>query len=316
MKITEREKKILGAIELNSEISAKELAKRTSLKIHTVQYLLRSLREQSIILGNLPLIDYWKLGKTNILLYLALSNNTPLVRKQLIQYLITHPQVSWSSELGGKFQFGTALLADRISDVDQFLDKLTKETKAKIVQYELTIRLSFSVFPRAYLDPIALKNKAIHFSDNTKLFEPDFIDEQILNDLTQQGYKSERETAREIGENPVTVHRHFQDLKESGVIKGFMPLIDLNKLQLQKYKVLIGLLHRNKHAVQQVFSVAEKNPHIINFARCLGDRDIELGLEVRSNEELSREVSNLYSCLGDEIISLEIIPVLRYFEYE
>ena len=61
----------------------------------------------------------------------------------------------------------------------------------------------------------------------------DKIDTQIINSLMQDGRKSFRQIAREIGVSTPTVESHFSRMMGLGVIKNITPILDSERIEKQ-----------------------------------------------------------------------------------
>mgnify|MGYP001071610202 CR=1 FL=1 len=95
------------------------------------------------------------------------------------------------------------------------------------------------------------------------------LEKKILNSLNQDGRKSFRQVAKEVGTSSTAIYNNVKKLEKAGVIKGYIPIIDQKVLG---YNITAIIKLRVKH-------------------------DIETGLmEKLANLE---EVRSMYSITGD-----------------
>jgi Lrp/AsnC family transcriptional regulator for asnA, asnC and gidA len=69
---------------------------------------------------------------------------------------------------------------------------------------------------------------------------PDKLDIKIIKSLNQNARKSFREIAREHQVSLTTVSNRVKNLKTEGIIKGFIPLVDLERLKFD-LQVVVGV---------------------------------------------------------------------------
>ena len=58
----------------------------------------------------------------------------------------------------------------------------------------------------------------------------DELDKKILNALNKNIRMSFRQVAKKIGISPSTLHNRVKSLENSGVLKGYIPLIDIESV--------------------------------------------------------------------------------------
>ena len=56
------------------------------------------------------------------------------------------------------------------------------------------------------------------------------LDERLIDELRRDGRVSLRELARRLDVSPTTVSQHLDALRERGVVRGFKPVLDYEKL--------------------------------------------------------------------------------------
>lgn len=61
------------------------------------------------------------------------------------------------------------------------------------------------------------------------------LDRKILNSLNKNGRKSFRQVAKEVGTSSTAIYNNVKKLESSGVIKGYIPVIDPRQLG---YKII------------------------------------------------------------------------------
>lgn len=102
--------------------------------------------------------------------------------------------------------------------------------------------------------------------------ELDSTDIRIIEQLNQDGRASLREIAEQLDVSPSTVSNRFQRLRESGVIKGFQPVLDHEKMGYELSAVIEVSI---KASVDQIPDIAG-NENITSIYVSTGETDIIL----------------------------------------
>ncbi len=106
--IDDLDRKILRALEKESEASVLALARLLSQPASTITYRLRQLKKQGIIAGCRYFVDYLQVGYSFSTYQISLSGMTTLKMNELTSYLASHPLVyyvektigPWDLEIG------------------------------------------------------------------------------------------------------------------------------------------------------------------------------------------------------------------------
>ena len=117
---------------------------------------------------------------------------------------------------------------------------------------------------------------------------PDALDRKILRILMEDAHTPFREIASRSGTTVGTVHNRIKKLRESGIVKRFLPEIDASKLgfgicALIEMKIAGGHLSE----VQQELS---RDPHIVAVYDVTGEMDTVFVGKFKDTPDLDRFV--------------------------
>jgi DNA-binding Lrp family transcriptional regulator len=111
-----------------------------------------------------------------------------------------------------------------------------------------------------------------------------------------------------------TVRNRIKLLEQKEIIAGYSILFDLNKINMQNYKVFIRVNDKSEESHNKLFSYASNQKNIIWFFKTLGDHDYEFRIEVESQEkyqELIRDLRTQFSGIIEEIETLIVFNELK-----
>jgi len=113
----------------------------------------------------------------------------------------------------------------------------------------------------------------------------DELDKKILKALNKNARMSFRRIAKELKISPATFHNKIKKLENSGVLTGYIPLIDIESLGFNLIDV-IGL-RVNQEKDNEVQDAISKFPQIGAIYEVTGDWDLILICYFRGSKDLT-----------------------------
>ncbi len=113
----------------------------------------------------------------------------------------------------------------------------------------------------------------------------DELDKKILKALNKNARMSFRKIAKELNISPATFHNKIKKLENSGVLNGYIPLIDTESLGFNLIAV-IGL-RVNQEKDKEVQEVISKFPQIGAIYEVTGDWDLILICYFKGRKDLT-----------------------------
>jgi len=126
----------------------------------------------------------------------------------------------------------------------------------------------------------------------------DEIDRRILNMLMEDGRISYRDIARELGIAVGTVHNRIKKLEESGILKGFLPIVDYEKAGYG-LTAIIGIQARGSRIVE-IEKLIARDPHVTCVYDVTGNYDIIIIAKFRDRRDMNTFVKSLLGIEGVE----------------
>lgn len=121
----------------------------------------------------------------------------------------------------------------------------------------------------------------------------DKLDIKIINVLNENARTSFREISRKLKVSLTTVANRIKRLENDGIIKGYIPLLDLDRLGYDLL-VLIGI--RISHGkLMEVEKKISKNPHVYEIYDTTGDWDSIIIARFKGRDELNTFIKRVLS---------------------
>ena len=112
----------------------------------------------------------------------------------------------------------------------------------------------------------------------------DETDMAILRALSKNARASYSEIAAEVGVAVGTVQNRLQKLEKEGILEGFMPVINYNKLGYGVDAIIALVTPREK--TDELARMLMKDKHVKSIYQTTGDVDMFIRVEFRTNQEL------------------------------
>ncbi|MFW6071015.1 MAG: winged helix-turn-helix transcriptional regulator [Candidatus Bipolaricaulota bacterium] len=128
---------------------------------------------------------------------------------------------------------------------------------------------------------------------------------KILESLMEDGRKSIRKVAEDIGVSPSTVSNHLEDLLEDGVIKKFKPAIDYEKLGLDL--TAITKIQAEGSEITKIVNRLKGEGSLTHVYEITGEFDILVIGKFDSRESMNREIKRMLNFSAVERADTSIV---------
>ena len=312
-KLSNKERQLLGLLELNADLSAADLAKRIRSTPAMVRYYVRKLLGDGVLSPRQPIIDVHSLGLTYYTVYLTLSANSKNEITALIKYLMTAPKITWIYEIAGDYHLAFSVCGGAPHDLANSIKDLESRFPNIIFDKAITTQTSFIYTGRRYLTKTQLKNSSLpRFTVKAASHRIDSDDQIILSAMTNNAASNVLQISKATGLSASSVTRKIKALEDSGVILGYFHWIDPKHIGRRCFIIRIQAHGFSSKIFKALETFAIDTPQVIFVSACFGAWDYEVGVEIEADEELITLTQALHEHCGDLIYPTRSMPILRY----
>ena len=122
------------------------------------------------------------------------------------------------------------------------------------------------------------------------------LDGKLVNSLLGDGRASLRSLAEELDVSVTTVSNHLSDLEEQGIIRGYTPKVDYDKLGYDVTAVL--QLKVEGTALEDVTADLEGHRQMVSVYEVTGDHDIIAIGKFEDTDDMNDEIKTLLNDPG------------------
>lgn len=317
-KLDLKDRKILYELDLNARQSENEMAKKIGLSREAVRYRINKLQEKGYINYFMTILNTMKLGFEWYRTFFKFQNLTLEKEEEIINWLKKH--ASWITRIEGIWDLNTGIFCKNAYEYRDIINEFLLKYNEYILKYDVAIVTRMWHYHRDYLLDKKIKTskyEMMGFNEKDK-YEYEKIDEtdyKILSVLLKNARIKTVDIAREIKSTEIVVRYRIKKLLEKGIILGFRPFLDINKLGYIYFKVHFSLHNLNTEKKKLIFAFIHQHPNTVHTTELVGGDDIETEFQVKNNEELFTQIREFRRKFGDIIKDYYFMQYTKEYKF-
>lgn len=314
--------RILWNLDSNARISLSELAENVGLSKQNLNYRIKKLINENVLLGFMSVIDIHHLGYLTYRIYFRFKNVDSKKEEEIINYFKKNDHILWLVTISGSWDLEAVFTARN----NIHLNNIFKKIKEDLGQYFSKYNVSSSMFNYHFKRDYLLDRKREEFAPKYYGFEPkqeelDKLDVDLLVKLSENCRQNNQEIAKKLGVTYHTVKNRIQTMEKRKIIQSHRILINLEKINRKFYKALIKLNNPTQEEEKKLYSFCSQFNYVVYLVEVLGEWQLEVETEVQSQEEFTELLRKIRNEFPDLILDYEILQVtkehrLNYFPME
>lgn len=314
IKLDLKDRKILYELDKNARQTNSEIGKKIRLNKNTVNYKIKRLEKEGVILGYYPVIDSSKLGVFLVRCYLKFFNTNSEQEQEIIEWLKKDKRVGVVVQIETIYDLAFISPVKDIYEFDKFWLDFKKKFRKHVWNERVDIFSGVYHFKRKYIinskDP-----ESYDLLGENKLAEHDELDLNILRMLSKNAKTPLIDIAETLKTPERTIAFRIKKLEKKKIIQSYRVNINIAKIGYQYFKV--NMVLNDMANYEKLFDFTHNHPNIIYYDKTLSNYDFEIDVEIESKEkliELLKQIKQQFSIRSTEILSfkeyhkLELIP--------
>jgi Lrp/AsnC family transcriptional regulator, leucine-responsive regulatory protein len=294
IKLDLRDRKILYELDINARQSNSKIAKKIKVNPNFIRYRIENLEKREIINGYYSMIDFSKLGYFMVRTYVKLKNLFPKKEDELIEFIKSKDNIFWFASIEGEWDIIIAILVKSHKEFKQFWDNFESNFKSNVDSYNQATLYEYIDYRKNYLIEKGdfLEPEISGTSQKINLDEKDL---KLLSLIANNSRMPLLELGKELKLTSTAVIARIKNLERKKVILGYRPIIDLNKLNYQYYKLDFEL--EDIAIKKELTQFVKFHPNMIYEDRTIGGSDFECDIEVENHKkflEIMESLENKY----------------------
>ena len=303
------DKKILAELDQNSRQPFSQIAKTVRTSRTVVEYRVKKLIENGIIISLSAFVDPAKLGLTSWKVYLQFHNKSKEIDEAITQYLKEEKKVWWVIKCEGNFDLMFLVLTKSVHEFYEFLSDFQSKFSRDEARIEITTHINPDFFSRGYLLNKESKKVCPTFLKEPIFEKLDKTDIEILKIIIKNSRTPSTEIATKLKTTARIVNYRIKDLLRRNIITHFRLVPNVNKIGMDYYKVMIQLKDLTKDKEKKLKKFLELYPNIINYSNSWGPWEIEFETEIENYKKLTELINNVRNEFFDIIKKIEFVLI-------
>ncbi len=305
------DRKILFAMAQNCRTPTNQIAKSVGLSRDAVRYRIKRLEDAGVIQGYRTIVNVTRLGFLNVHLLLQLNQPNVEAEKRLVEKFKAYPFVRAIIKFSGKYDFELALIARDVHELEGVLSRVIEDCGEFLQDYNLlfiTKTFSGKTFPDNFLKAPA-EVKQVQY-DEPKLDELDY---KLLSVISDHAYLPLQHIAQKLGVSADTVKYRMKNLKQCGVIAGFVPVINYDLINYNVYAILLSIAGFSEKREATLREFLRTNKDVLWGVKTIGKYNVFLYICTSNPDDLVKTTAELRSYFTQSVRDYETL--INYEEY-
>lgn len=305
-----KDRRILSELDMDARQPLSSIAKKVGLSREVVNYRLRRLEQEKVILGYFTVLDTAKLGLMYCRMFFKYRKMGPETEKELLLFCSQNENIVWVILGEGKWDIVLVVLASTVEKIEDVYDELNNRFGLYFQNPYISLAFSIHEFKHNYLYAKP-DYKELVLGEAAKAVKLDSADYELIKLLSADAKLSLVELARKLKVSPELVSYRIKKLVSERVILAFRARINTKLLGYDYYKVFLTLQNFDKKNQSGILGFLRNQPNVIYITKPMGTYTLEFEAMVKNTNDLHEILKQLKEQFGDILIDYE-----TYFTYD
>ncbi len=309
MSLDKLDVKILTILDKDGRSTESAIAKEVKTSKQVVKYRLKRLEERGIIENYYSMLDVGRLGFDSYYIFLQLTGLDSSKEGELYEKILKLEQVAWLVTGVGRWDSVILFCARSVAEFDRQLSDFKMLLGKHLHEYVFTTlvnaaHISYKLTGSGQYEPLmtTTKNKNIHLDETEK---------RIIDALSQSARSPITEIAKRTGIPTHTVNYRLRQLRKDNVIQGFKPKVNVQKIGVQWFLLLISTGNVPKERIAQFTSYCKQHKNVYYLTNTVGKYSLMLDIHVKSIEEFREFLFSMKDEFSDVILQYESMTMFE-----
>lgn len=311
MSLNSIDKRLLYELDKNARVPLSVIAKKLRVSKQVLLYRFERLQKEGYVTGFYTEINPAKLGLTMYLIYFKFQHLEN--EQKLIEHLNKHPRVSYNVATQGRWDHSISIFARDIYDFKESYDAVMTPFEKYVRQKLVTIMTNFSYQRAAYFLGKREQEKEVIMSGPMSHETLDDIDKKLLMILSEHARLPLVEITDKLCLAPNTVKFRMRQLESKGIVMGYRPMINHNKLGKKHYRIFL-FFENAPERVRSLRTFLAGLPETISMSETIGYCEMECRVIVDGIDHLYTLIASIKQNYGDILKDHETLLYYKFYK--
>jgi Lrp/AsnC family transcriptional regulator for asnA, asnC and gidA len=304
------DKKILYELDIDSRISASNIAKKIKLPKETVNYRIKRLKNSGIVKNYYTIINASRLGYLYYKVFLKFEKFSTKTEKDLIKFILHDKNCINLRIMEGSYDVSFLTTHQNPNKFKAFLYQIIDSFGSTISDKSIhSITTTHKLNQKIFLGGKTI-NRFFHHQKPKKL-DIDEMDKRIIQLLARNARMPLVEISRCIKKSSKVIRYRIKKLENLGVIVGYSYAFDLDRLKRDLIQVDIAL--KKPAAIPSIIEFFDSTRTCVFAYELLGKYDLSLELYVKDSRDLREILRKFRDTYNDSYTSFDVANVFKEY---
>lgn len=314
IKIDLKDKKILSMLSEKARMPLNAIAKKVRLSRDAVDYRIKRLVREGVIILFFPIINLEKMGYETFHIFFLVDEMDKKQQEELLLFLKNHPNVKNIIEYSDRWDYEIVIVARNLREFDEIVSDITsrfpqlifEKEKMQVIKGYTSIHL-----------PLRFYEQSGYKMEDENIIEKDIkldeLDMKILQALCENCRTPSVKIAEKVDLTADAVNYRIKKMLEGNVIRKFTILINLSALNYHWYTFSLSMKTFTKEYDNKFKQFVRTHPYILRAVKTLGVWDFLLYVVADSPKHFHSTVKEIKVYFADIIRNHQTL--LAYMEH-
>ena len=309
MSLDALDSKILAVLDKDARLAESVIGKQVGASKQVVRYRLNKLKSNDIIENYYTMLDVGQLGFDSHYVFVQLTGLNSKAESQIYKKILNLPYVAWLVTGVGRWDAVILFCAESVVQFNYQLAELKILLGSHLHEYTFTTLIQAEHISYKFLK--SKTGKSLKTTPRGKIHTLDKVDKQILKILNQSARMPVTEIAEKTHHSVHTVHYRLKQLRKNGIIQGFRPKINVQKLGIQWHLLLIKFDSVSQERTKAFLDYCKQHKNVYYVTNTVGEYNVLLDVHVKSTEEFRDFLFDIKDTFKDIILLYESLFVFK-----
>jgi len=311
--IDERDRKILRELEEDARQTDSAIAKKIHLSKQVANYRIQKMIQSGIISNFYTVVNVGNLGLSTYYVFLQLEKISKEKEKRLLEKINSLDNIGWLVSCIGKWNIILNINEDSILNFEKTLKQIIRICGNHLFEYKFTILSEAEHLGYKFLVGRGY-SKPLYQGEREKIFKLDMSDEKILKGLSQNARIDLVNLSKKIKIPVHILNYRLKKLIKNGIIEGFKPKLNIDKLGYQWHLLLIKLGVVNEDRKKELVNFCRFHKNIYYMTSTIGDYNFMLDVHIKSTEEIKNILTEIRDKFQDIVKTYESVMIIEEYK--
>lgn len=310
MELNKRDEEILKILNKNCRETDSNIAKKLKISKQAVSYRIKKKQESGLIKNFYTEFNLSKLGFNSYYVFLELEKITNKTEKEIIEKFIVEENIGWIINGIGKSNIILLVYAKTLNEFEDLYFRI------KNICSEYLRNADFSILTKSHKLSYRFLETDLR-GIQTEQFQPVILDSEdikLMKALAQNARERITTISNQTDMSIDIVRYRLKKLKENSVINGFRMKLDISKLGIQWYLLLIKIQSINEKTKNKFLNYILQQKETYYLTSTIGNYDFIVDLQVASSTDVRNLIFELRDKFPEVIKNFETLLIFKEYK--